>query len=269
MSENDELAEIAQKMQEALPELASEPKEPEPVEEQQPEYSEIEKQALATGWNPDGVKGAEEWVRSEPLYKEIKKRGEELKELKATVDALKSFSDQQRALGAKEALEKLKQDKRTAIEFGDVEQVDRIEQEIKKHEGQGDARDIHIQQFLQQNESWMKDPSALGFQMRDYFEKRDADLTRFNLPVDQHVKMMQQDMENKFPEYFNKSEAEGEIVTPVIESGQSSLNMSKPKKAGIEVLPSEHRKIFKKLEALGVITLDQYIKDLRDLGEIK
>ncbi len=28
--------------------------------------SDIEQQALATGWNPDGPKSADEWVRTEP-----------------------------------------------------------------------------------------------------------------------------------------------------------------------------------------------------------
>jgi hypothetical protein len=60
--------------------------------------TDFEKEQQAKGWNPEGEKSAEEWLRAQPLYDEIKKRGKEIKQLQRTVDNMKSVMEKQTKL---------------------------------------------------------------------------------------------------------------------------------------------------------------------------
>ena len=103
------------------------------VEEKAPKpLSAIEEMASNHGWNPEGEKGASEFV--EYAMTNLATRGKDVKDLKKSVDALLDLNAKQNEAGKKEGYDKamaeLKAAKIEAIQQGDVEQVDSIDKEI-------------------------------------------------------------------------------------------------------------------------------------------
>ncbi len=64
----------------------------EPEEEAPKEPNSIEEEAQAKGWKEDGEKSAEEFLRAEPLYDELKERGKKLNKQEKEILELKDYN---------------------------------------------------------------------------------------------------------------------------------------------------------------------------------
>jgi hypothetical protein len=58
-------------------------------------FSELEQEAVAKGWKPDGYKSAEWFLEDEAKYEEIKVRGKEIKALQKEVEYTKKHAYEQ------------------------------------------------------------------------------------------------------------------------------------------------------------------------------
>lgn len=238
-------------------------------EEETVESNEIEAEAREKGWKPDGPKSAEEFLRAEPLYSEIKARGKEIKELKATLDELKSHMDKQRELGAREALQKLQEERITAIEMGDVSSVDSLETQIRQYEQEtkGPAEGA-VKQFVERNKSWINENSDEANLMKYYAEKKDLEIASLNLSPEVHLQTVEKELQKIFPHRFKEKEQKPEVI-PSVESDSAPLKYSRSKRYGFNDLDSEQKKAFRFFEKQGLMTLDKYIQDLVDQGDLK
>ena len=239
------------------------------VTEESPEVADLESEAREKGWKPDGPKSAEEFLRAEPLYSEIKARGKEIKELKATLDELKSHMDKQRELGAKEALQKLQEERVTAIEMGDVTSVNSLDTQIRQYEQEtkGPA-EVVVNQFVERNKSWINENSDEANLMKYYAEKKDSEIARLNLSPEAHIKTVEDELKKIFPHRFKESDEQLQGSTSV-ESDSAPLKFNRSKKYGFNDLNTNQKKAFRFFERQGLMTLDKYIKDLIDQGDLK
>lgn len=230
----------------------------------------IEEQAKAKGWKPDGPKSADEFLRAEPLYDEIKARGKEIKELKDTVKQLAEMVKKREALENAKLKTSLEDAKDEAIRLGDVDSVKKIEGELHKVEApvvEVPTIDPLIEQFKEKHKSWLHNLSYEYDEMNEFFRKRAAILDAADLPVDQYLATLESDMNKRFPEKFGHSEKKAPSVA--VSSDGDRLNTNFKREFTKRDLNKAQKAALHQFERLGVMTADQYIQQLVELGELK
>ncbi len=242
--------------------------------------TDFEKEQQAKGWNPTGEKSAEEWLRAQPLYEEIKQRGKEIKQLKRTVDSLKEVMDKQKKLAYDQAILDLENRRANAEVIGDVYQAQHIQQEIENTKQEAEAAPELPQEaydFAERNASWMKGTTYEEMEIARFAKERDNELAIKNLDPVTHITTLEEHLHKKFPDYF------GINVKPesqLVESSSSSgvfVNTNK-KKYTINDLNPAQKKVIYDFERSGIITQDgarntmtrdEYIKILSESGDLK
>lgn len=204
------------------------------------QYSDVEKEAMAKGWKPDGgPKSAEEWLRSEPLYKEISASHKKITELKQIVDTLSGQMKQQEERGYKKAIDDLQNQRIEAIQLGDVETVNQIEEQIKSYEQPAEPehhQTVEAQEFMSRHDAWLKDPSYEAQKIREFAEKRDKELLGYNLSPTEHIKVIEQDLKHEFGNSrFFKGEESEVTRTQAVENRTPSA----PSKQSIGLQPKD------------------------------
>lgn len=236
--------------------------------------SEVEQEAMAKGWKPEGEKSAEEFLRAEPLYDEIKKRGKELKELQSTIAEMKKYMDQQREMGRREALEELKAQRENAIYEGNVTKVDEIEgkmkefdSELPKNETTEDQPEVvtnFVSEFQQVTESL---DETFKERVRLYALERDEQLARWGYSPEKHMAILKEELKEKFPSVFDKKE-EPSNAYAAVESSSRSVTKSSGRKVTFADLNPDQKKAARYFDKHGVMSVDDYIKQLQQIGEI-
>lgn len=275
-----EVQETAQETEEAVRPID------EPEQESSRELSEFEQEQVAKGWDPDGEKTAEEFARAEPLYGEISKRGKRLKEkdreiddLRQTMNELKEHlakqqqsMQQQQQIGYQRALEELYERRVDAIEAGNVQEVANLDQQINETSSQ--MQNIQRQElpapakaFYERNKDWLESKDATAFEIREYADKRDKDLTRFNLPLDEHVRILEGDIQKKFADRFGETA----VNSPTVQAVEANTKTNTPRRSKYTIndLSDIQKACCNRFVKNGIMTAQQYIQQLVDMGELK
>lgn len=231
------------------------------------EFSEVEREAMEQGWKPDGPKSAEQFISDGSYIKKIKNYGkklqasdEEIASLNATVAEMKKFMDQQRELGYQQAMKELQRERKAAEKEGDAVRVQEIDREMQEAQ----PLPAETQAFLERHASWLSDPSYEAEQMREFAKKRDAELTKFNLSLGQIAEQIDKDLEVAFPKYFKKEVQE----QPIMAVESDSTPRKTRKTAGYNDLSPIQKDICNKLEKSGAMTREQYIENLKLIGDL-
>ncbi len=270
--------ELLEQQLEGLPATEPSAKEEKPAveskrEETREDLSPIEALAKSHGWKPDGERNAEEFIQF--ALDNFSPRGKEIKDLKATVDAMKSHMDKQKQLGYEQALSDLQRARQDAIIDGNVDEVNTLDQQIDQYEhalaAEAPQQEFHpaALNFMERHAEWMNDKDSLeAFEMRSFVQQRDAALAALypNDP-EKHIQVLEKNLKEKFKDYFGKGEPN---YYPSGDSDHTS-GTAKPrsnKKVGLQDLNPAQRMIAKQFEKRGVMTVDKYIQQLKDLGEL-
>ena len=236
------------------------------------ELTGIEKEARRHGWNPKGEKSAEEFLRAKPLYNEIRERGREIKELRATVDQLKKIIERNEHVSTQRALEQLKAQKREAIKLGDADLVDTIE--AQEREVLSPPQELQyqynhaIEDFKERHAEWLSDYGYESQQMRDFVLERDRQLAALNLKPERHIEIIEKDLHRKFPEYFKGNELKFSAATASVESDMSRTTSGSKRKPTFHDLTPEQKKIARYMEKHAGMKIETYIDQLIEVGGI-
>lgn len=239
--------------------------------------TEFEQEQASRGWNPKGKKSAEEWARSEPLYEEIKQRGKQIKNLQRTVDELKQFMSRQEEQAYKRALAELSAQRNQAIRNGDVELVNEIEKQSAELNPQKNTAAVEpdvVSDFKQRHADWLESTDFEHMQMSDWLYKHDVELGKRGLPPEQHMKLLEEHLIKQFPGHFKKDTLqEDEEYTNInsVErsSYESDTKASSKKKFSFQDLNNYQKQVARDFERLGVMKIDEYIKQLQKMGDLK
>lgn len=253
-------------------EAKAEPKKEEPVLEAKDEVKlnkSAEDQAVEKGWKPEGVKSAEEFLRAEPLYEEIKSSHKEIKELRGVVDSLKEHMDKQKELGRQQAIAELKAQKNAAIYDGDPEKVEHIEQQMNEYKDTTQKLEQKVapeaQVFEDKFLKWTSEVDTYTrVKMQEFALQRDNELTRYNLPPGEHISIVEKDLKAHFPQVFNE---ESSPTHSAVES-PNNVSTAANKKSKFADLDPEQKKCARYFENHGIMKVEDYIKQLKDLGEL-
>ena len=231
--------------------------------------TEFELEQRGKGWNPDGPKSAEEWARNEPLFEEIKNRGREIKSLKKTVDSMKALLDKQEQIAYNRAMADFKVERDAAIKRGDVHLVEQIEKQVSTVPVPQPAAIPAVEDFRDRHHEWLEGTSFGEIKMQKYAQQRDSELMSRGLSPEKHMQVLEEDIKAAFPAYFGVKEKHEEKVSAVEGSDNSGVVSQSRKRYSLKDLTSEQREVAHMFEKRKVMTVDEYIAKLVQLGDLK
>ena len=248
--------------------LSTEPAEPSPDAE--PEYTEVEQQAMEQGWKPDGAEGkrnlsAEEFLDRKPLYDRAHKQDKQIKSMQEAIDAMvqqnKSISERE----YNRALADLEAKMGDAVDNMDKEAATEVSKEIAALEASKPSPEKPAdpneppQDFL----DFLEDNSWYNLQSDDYDVDKSiyADAIGKQIQArnpDLPVKEMLDQVASKVQEKFKPTNPNRDKAAPV-----ASSNPSKPKPkaktlADLELSPEEEK--IARTIIRGGVSEEDYIK---------
>lgn len=242
----------------------------------------IEEQAREMGWLPKeeyeaGERDPAKWVPAEifvaraPLFEKIDQETKanrylrkEVDNLKTVVHELKGHTDLARREGYKRAMEELKLAKRTALAEEDLIRADEIQDRIDdlKEEVKATPQPTPQQppaEFVEwsaQNQWYKLEP-----EMRKYADAVGIVAHNDGMSPSEVLRHVTEEVRKKYPEKFRNPMKD---KAPAVETQPTSGGA--PKKSKFTPTP-EQEAIAKRFAATGVMTVEQYYKDLQAMEE--
>ena len=235
-----------------------------------PELSPVELQAMEMGWkpkeefDPDSGKEwipADEFVRRKPFFDKIEVLNREIKTLKNGMEAFKQHHDKVKETEYKRALEDLKRQRVQAIEEQDAvkafevsDKIRELEDEAKQTAAQPQTGTAHVE-----FQSWLTDNQwyAQDDELREFADALGIMYSKKMTPSEVLVKVSGE-VRKKYPEKFRNPNKDRAPSVDTKAGGTQSRG------TGREYQLSEMEKqIMNKIVRSGVMTKEEYIKELR------
>jgi hypothetical protein len=251
-------------------------------EEVAPEWTDTELKAMEKGWNPDkdAVPEGKEWIeadeflRNESFFTEIRKLKRELNQTKKTFDELKEHHKKVAEAERAKVLDDLKRQKRLALEDDDHDAVIEIDDKILEVKTQKPddtmSQDDHNELF----EAWVEKNSwyETNQEMREmaddlgnaYYMRTQGKATPTQIyeHVEKQIKrIFKDDFGVKTP--TRKS-------TPSVEGASASRGGKTKSKSKFTErdLSDDQRKVMNRFVKQGVLSKEEYIEQLIEIGEL-
>lgn len=230
-------------------------------------------EALATeyGWNTEGEKSAEDFVKL--ALDKFPDQSKKIKQLFRTVEELKDHMGKTEQKAYERAKSELEAQRKQAILNRDVDAVaaiDKAQQELQPSQiaSQNEIPQA-IAEFEERNNTWLNGSSFEELQMQKWVGEHGAILGRKKLPVDEHMKVLEEHLHKQFPDYFDQGDVDAPVSPVAASRGNVSTGKAKGKAPTFNDLTAEQKQIARDFERMGVMSIDNYIKDLVKHGEFK
>lgn len=259
---------------------------PEP-EQQEPEYSETERNAMSQGWkpkdqwegNPDDHRSAREFLDRGELLSKIKSQSQELRQVQQIVGVLSDHNKKVYLAGYNKALQELRAQKAVAINERDGEKIVAIEEKIDAAKAAIAAVEKQpatpsqptqgtitpdFQLFMNRN-PWYQQDAA----MRAWAHGEGIAYANDNKGATEGALYMYLEgkVKEAFPDKFNKQNR-----APPSPDGEGRQSASGTRSAGtgsfeklMQRLPEEHSKTAKEMVKRGIVSKEDYVKQYEQL----
>ncbi|MFZ2190102.1 MAG: hypothetical protein WAV48_04940 [Candidatus Magasanikiibacteriota bacterium] len=241
------------------------------------ELSPVEQKAKESGWVPeaewDGDKSqwrpAKEFLDRGELFKKIDDQNRNVKELKRALDDMKRHHNSVRETEYARALQALKTQKQTALEEGDAATVVRIDDQIdlvrdeqtklKQTNAQEEFRAEPEQpapeftNWVSQNKWYENDTN-----MKTWADGIGRNLAAAGMKPDNVLREIEKQVKDVFPNKFRNANRD----KPGAVEGSSNKG---GKTGGSFALSDDERRVMQRFVRSGVMTEQQYIKDLKSV----
>lgn len=247
-----------------------------PEETKEPEYSDMELEALSMGWKPEGQQGdkefieAGEYVRRKPLFDKIDSYHKKVKYVEQSLKDLTEHHKKVRDTEYNRAYKDLEKTYRSAMEEGDTIQALEIHDQMNNLQGTR-SNELQAEPQSQPNiasaeyENWIID--------NDWYEK-DNEMHAFAdgvamAYVNKHgqtpekiiFEHVAKQVKRGFPEKFeNPNRSRPGVV------GKGDVN-TKGRKSPIPKLTYEQESVARRWEKMGVMSKEDYVKELQSMEE--
>jgi protein-arginine kinase activator protein McsA len=247
------------------------------------QLSEVEIQAMELGWKPKedfeaeeknaGKKWrpAEEFIERKSFFDKIESQNHKIKTLEKGLQALGQHYTNVEKAAFRKALDTLKEQRKEALENQDLVKAEEIRDEMDeiKEKINSTAPPVIPQgpppalvEWKQKNTWYQTDD-----RMTRYADRIGKDLFEQGVSPDEILKEIEKEVRETFPEKFRimnrnpNKDAAPEVVPSGKKAGSSGSTGFR--------LPAEHERILNNMIRSGApITREQYIKDLKAMGEI-
>lgn len=250
----------------------------------------IEEFASKHGWRPkeewrgeqNNWTSAEEYLNRSSMTEKLSHRGKELKAMRRAQEDLTNLVKKQAEMINNEKMQRTLEQKRDAIEQGDVQGVEKYEQqhaELKKeHEeisnvGKKEAvngLEPEVSDFVDRNKDWFNQSTPENSSMAAYATGLDTKLTSEHPEWSLGYRLSQVETMTK-SYYGGKSEPTRQNRPAAVESKTARVTKD-PRKIGYNDLPPEGKQIvrrFIKTGLVGNLTADEYAQQLVETGAIE
>jgi len=242
------------------------------------EPSAVEQKAIEMGWRPksefdgdeDDFIDATEFVRRKPLFEKIDHVGKELRETRKALKALQEHHTKVKEAEYQNALKQLRAEKKVALEEGDADRLIEIDEQI------AEAKATEISNQAEQRQAAQAPhPNFIAWVNKNTWYQSDVELRtvadqigtayaakNVDMSPDNVLKYVEQRIRKLYPENFRNPNKE----RPSAVEGRTQTQASE-KKDGISDYPltDEERKVMQTFIRQGIMTKDQYIKDLKSV----
>lgn len=226
--------------------------------------------AKSAGWrpkeeyegDPEAWVDAEEFVKRAPLYEKNRKLKKELSDIKTVLHEVKGHISKVSEAAYRKAVADLEAKRDEAIDNGDRGAVREIDKQIKEAEAiKTTADEVHpaIKAWEDENGKWFyADPDITDFGLAHadlYLKRNKGDFAGA-------MESMEKAIKKAFPEKFENTRRKE--PAPVETGGKTSQT----KTFGISDLSDEQRKVMNGFVRQGIMSQDEYIKELASSGLI-
>lgn len=240
----------------------------EEVVEETPEYNEIEQEAIAHGWNPEGVEGkrnltAEEFMDRKPLYDDLHSQQRKIKRLEEGMEALKQHNKLIAAKEREKVINELKRAKKLALQEEDFDAVIAIDDKIAETRTEKDAdeeKHNYVFETWVENNSWYsQDP-----EMKEYADMIGHAYYNRNptKTVEEVYAYVEKETKTRFADKFHSNTSRSKPAP--VEGAATGRRGGKGRttKYSVSDLPPEHVDIMKALIRSKVFDNEQdYLKE--------
>lgn len=254
------------------------------VKEAEKQLSPIEQKAVEQGWVPkEDFEGDEqefidapEFVRRGELFAKIEHQSKEVKQLKQALDALKKFNGTIQEQAYNKALKQLQEAKKAARVDGDHEQAYALEEKIEEIKEEKAEFEAKLDQVPSPNVQ--SDPVFDSWQTNNNWYGKDKAMTAFADQVGREIrsevlagsltkeeafqeiaKQVKQEFKHKFT---NPKASRPSAVEAPSRGGRSGFS------SGSFQLSDDERSIMRKIVSTGVMTEQEYVKQLKETREV-
>lgn len=246
------------------------------LKEEAPQFTEVEQEALDQGWKPksewvaqgkpeDEWRPAKEFKERGELFQKIETLSQELKSTRSTMKALQGHYEKVKETEFKRALESLKQDKRAALEDGDVDAVLEIDDKIatvrETQRAQAAAEQVQTPEMHPEFVSWVGRNSwySTDKELQTFADTvgRAYALSHPGVVPSEVLKHVTSKVKQAYPEKFTNPRRS--------EAGAADASSSTPqrkKSDGFE-LTADEEKVMNKLVGQKVMTKEKYIDQIK------
>lgn len=244
--------------------------------------SDIELRARDMGWRPmDDFRGpadefidAGEFVRRKPLFDKIETTSKQLKNVSKSLDYLKDHYQKVKITEYNRALDDLKAQHKIATREGEHELAENIEQQhgrltAEAEQFQAEVEAIKVAEpatnpaftkWVDRN-SWYKNTPY----MRSYADEVGVRLHGEGMPPEKVLVEVEKAIKKEFPDKFRNSNRDS---APSVE-GSSSKGTSSKNSSDTSFLSEQDVKVMNQLVRDGVLTKEEYIKDMKQQYGVK
>lgn len=252
---------------------------PEVGENQEPSYSPIQVKAIEQGWIPkeefDGEEeafiDAPEFVRRGELFRKIETQSKELKAVRQAIEALKVHHSKVKESEYTRALKTLQDARKQAFVEGEHERAFALEEKIDEIKAEKAQIAQEVQEPAVEDVSYTPEFQAWVDRNGWYESNKTMRKTADALGIDFHqegyspkqvLKMVEDEIRKEFPHKFRAPAVDrATAVEPSSRAG--------PSRKDSFTMDAMEKEIMRKIVATGVLTEDQYIKELKRTKENK
>lgn len=232
----------------------------------------IVEKAKGIGWrpkedwsgDPDEWVDAAEFVRRKPLFDRLHKQERALREKEARLEAVSQHAAKVEKLTRERTIAELEAKRLNAVEIGDTtafkhvdEQIREIQKEIIPEPPKNPPILPEVEEFTKRNKWFESDED-----MTDYAMARARKYADQGIALKDSLPQVEKDIRRAFPHKFANPNKEKPAA---VGSGQSEV---RAKSFGYNSLDDGQKAVWATLKNSGM-TLEKYINDLKELGELK
>lgn len=241
---------------------------------QEPQYSDVEKQAMELGWKPKEEyhgdpgrwRSAETFLALDEPLKRIEQQSKELKAVRAALEAFKDHHTKVKETEYNRALKSLQDARRKAMIEGDTETALALEEKVDEVKAEKEAviaegkRPVpqvqegynpEFQAWVNRN-GWYESNKA----MRAAADKIGLDLHNEGKSPSEVLKLVEMEIKKEFPHKFTNERGQRPAAV------ESSVRSGKTGNDSFSMDESE-REIMRKIVRSGVMTEKEYIAELK------
>lgn len=244
----------------------------------QPEFTDIEHRAMDMGWRPkeefngseDDFIDAKEFVRRKPLFEKIEAQGKQLKNAIKTLEAFKLHYGKVQETEYQRALTTLKSERKLALENGDGEKFEQLDDEIKEVEKH--AEEVRAVATTPVESSGEDHPTFQSWKQRNGWYSNDEDMRAYadglgtrlqqkGMAPEDVLSEVEKKVKEVFPTKFtNQNKRQAPNVNSSTERPSRNANE-------LVSMSSTEKAIMDQLVSSGTITKEAYLADFKKINE--